>query len=250
MQNATAYPESQIHTTNLDESLPSCGTNTCCPFGYRCNASLDCELDQDSVLTTQITTTQNVSTTTSRASPQPTSHYTTTTSEPSPTPTPSTTNAAPLSTAEYTGVEPSNKAGIAVGSTVGAFSIVGTLFYCWMRWRRGIPMFRFPAFARPWQQIRSPSTRELSRLPSWREQNKYGQPETGNWNSVVVEMVEGNQIAELPATPLSFSFWDKDEAAPPVPPKSCYDAYSRPFSWDLTISDKVGGRSSTSDTLH
>jgi hypothetical protein len=235
VQNATAFPQSQIHTTNLDESLPSCGTNTCCPFGYQCNESMACELDQNSTSTIQ------GSTTTSPASPQPTSQYTTA-SEPSPTPTSSATNGAPFSTVEYSGVESSNKAGIAVGSTVGAVSIVGTLFYCWLRWRTGKPLFNLPTFARPWQQIRSPSTRELSRLPSWRDQSKYGQPEMINWNSSH-DVVEGNQIAELPATPLSFSFWDKDQGAPPVPPKSCYHSYSRPFSWDLTTTDKVERKS-------
>ena len=38
-QNATEYPNNQVHTTQLDEQLPTCDSQ-CCPLGYNCAGNL------------------------------------------------------------------------------------------------------------------------------------------------------------------------------------------------------------------
>ncbi|KAI0124393.1 hypothetical protein BJ170DRAFT_83622 [Xylariales sp. AK1849] len=228
-QNVTAFPNSQVHTTNLEASLPSCGKSTCCPFGYRCNASLNCEIDTGATSTpaaTPVTSSQIWSTTTSPSSMSMT--------EPTLLATGSVISNTSDSKTEMSAPPSSNKTGIAVGTTFGAFSIVGALSYCWMRWwRRGrtgnsIPM---GSWARTWQDIRSPPRYDLSTSRNRRQQ---GQEQERDWklepktSTSAVKVSEGCQVIELPATPLSFSFWNRDDTTPPLQPKSCYMPYSRP----------------------
>ena len=45
-QNATSNPTSAIFSTRLGDQLPTCGSGTCCPFGYNCetNGGFSCSL--------------------------------------------------------------------------------------------------------------------------------------------------------------------------------------------------------------
>ncbi|KAH8675731.1 hypothetical protein BX600DRAFT_507944 [Xylariales sp. PMI_506] len=47
LQNATAYPDAAIKTTALTSELSACGSSSCCPFGYTCNADNNCVISQD-----------------------------------------------------------------------------------------------------------------------------------------------------------------------------------------------------------
>lgn len=42
--NATANPSSQLHTTELSGTLPTCGSS-CCPFGYSCSSDETCVIN-------------------------------------------------------------------------------------------------------------------------------------------------------------------------------------------------------------
>lgn len=46
LQDVSKHPEAPILTTALDSELPRCG-DACCPFGYLCNKSDQCVLDED-----------------------------------------------------------------------------------------------------------------------------------------------------------------------------------------------------------
>ncbi|KAJ5774188.1 hypothetical protein N7457_009084 [Penicillium paradoxum] len=53
-QDTSLYPESQIKTTRLDDSLPKCG-DACCPFGYSCQGNNTCSLNKKTSTTATIT---------------------------------------------------------------------------------------------------------------------------------------------------------------------------------------------------
>lgn len=63
--NATAHPESPMHTTNLGSSPQTCGTNTCCPPGYTCITNSACVLD--SVLNTPLSSSVTAAAATAKA---------------------------------------------------------------------------------------------------------------------------------------------------------------------------------------
>ncbi|RDW68513.1 hypothetical protein BP5796_09170 [Coleophoma crateriformis] len=84
-QNATLHPNNALKTTALTLSLPTCGSN-CCPFGYTCNSSGNCQLSSDqstapgtssSSSSTKSSTTAS-STTASKSTSTPASTSTTT----------------------------------------------------------------------------------------------------------------------------------------------------------------------------
>ncbi|ORY71576.1 uncharacterized protein BCR38DRAFT_404646 [Pseudomassariella vexata] len=224
-QNVTAFPESPLHTTNLEESLPTCGKGNCCPFGYRCNSSGNCEIVKKPTKTLTTTTSHTWSPTTS------TVRRTSESTSSSPTTTPTTTNTTDTTVSAVDSDDrPSSsntKTGVAVGTAFGAFSVVGALFYCWFWRTKGKPVVNAFGLARKQQNIRSPQMQELSRLPTWKNQN-------GNlgseWKEPSRVMGEAIFVAELPATPVSFSVWDRDLNVAPVKPKHQYKAYSRQSS--------------------
>jgi len=45
LQNVTAHPDNSLMTTALSMNLPTCGSGTCCPFGFTCNAIGDCVMN-------------------------------------------------------------------------------------------------------------------------------------------------------------------------------------------------------------
>ena len=67
-QNVTAYPESSVKTTRLDDSLPKCG-DACCPFGYTCRGDNTCSLDQKASTTATTSVSSSSTDTTSSSSP-------------------------------------------------------------------------------------------------------------------------------------------------------------------------------------
>lgn len=81
--NATAHPDNPVKTTNLDGTLPACGTNTCCPFGYTCQNNM-CQIDKD----TSATSGSPPSASSTASSSATTSSTATTTPSTSSTPTP------------------------------------------------------------------------------------------------------------------------------------------------------------------
>ncbi|KAI0136614.1 hypothetical protein BJ170DRAFT_589587 [Xylariales sp. AK1849] len=46
-QDASTHPQASIKTTVLTGILPTCGNNTCCPFGYSCDGDDGCVKDKD-----------------------------------------------------------------------------------------------------------------------------------------------------------------------------------------------------------
>ena len=45
-QDVSGRPDAAIKTTRLDEKLATCGSNTCCPFGYTCDNNSQCVIDK------------------------------------------------------------------------------------------------------------------------------------------------------------------------------------------------------------
>ena len=66
-QNATAYPLSQLFTTDLTTPLEKCG-NLCCPAGMTCSGSSQCVLSQSSSPTATTSTSSQPAATSSPAS--------------------------------------------------------------------------------------------------------------------------------------------------------------------------------------
>jgi hypothetical protein len=65
-QNITANPTGPLHTTNLDGTLPKCGSS-CCPYGYSCSNGTSCVLSSTTSTTSSISTISSA-TATSRSS--------------------------------------------------------------------------------------------------------------------------------------------------------------------------------------
>lgn len=72
-QDISARPDAAIKTTRLEDTLASCGSNTCCPFGYSCDRDSQCVIDK-------ATSSTGSSTKSPSASPTSTSAPATTTS--------------------------------------------------------------------------------------------------------------------------------------------------------------------------
>ncbi|OQD66771.1 hypothetical protein PENPOL_c004G06064 [Penicillium polonicum] len=89
-QNVTAYPESSVKTTRLDDSLPKCG-DACCPFGYTCRGDNTCSLDQKASTTATTSVSSSSTDTTSSSSPSLSANTASSSVSPSSTNTASTT---------------------------------------------------------------------------------------------------------------------------------------------------------------
>lgn len=244
-QNITVSPESEVLTTSLSKALPSCGIN-CCPFGYRCNADLDCELEKESASAATMP-----STTVTSSSAQKSITITDSTSySPSPTvPTPYasatqqsaySTSTAVLDAASNPNTEngpngSENRTRIAVGCTVGAagfISVLGALIYFWTRPKRSKTRNAQASIEgqSTWKQGRPRHDRqgsELTKFHTWRGQSYYA-PAATKHNRVLLKHSEPVYYAELPATPVPFSVWNRDQTLfrePPMRPKSTYRTY-------------------------
>ncbi|KAH6654977.1 hypothetical protein BKA67DRAFT_675002 [Truncatella angustata] len=239
-QNVTAAPESGIHTTTLEKSLPLCGID-CCPFGYHCNEDLSCELDKDVAVTTgdkfnistilsttQITTVP--SSTSQTSSPTVSFSLVTTTIRVSLSTATSVTGDTPAATTEYIPTQSSNKTSIAVGSTIGAagaVSAIGAVIYLCMRRRRTRRSAQIQkSWRRTWRQQRPQHDSGLTKFHTWRGQSYYAKADARPIVRVPVVPPEPVYYAELPATPLSTLFWDKSlPRAPQTRPQSTYKTY-------------------------
>ncbi|KAM7206652.1 hypothetical protein V8F33_000295 [Rhypophila sp. PSN 637] len=111
LQNADRFPDAVIKTTALGGELVSCGTNTCCPFGYLCNAGNQCVKNIN----------QNDAPVQS-ATPSPT---------PSPTPSGTGTSRTSSPTESGIGEEPQQEnsrsgppVAVIAGATVGAVAVI------------------------------------------------------------------------------------------------------------------------------
>ena len=46
-QDVSGRPDAAIKTTRLTDTLPACGSDTCCPFGYSCDRGSQCVINKD-----------------------------------------------------------------------------------------------------------------------------------------------------------------------------------------------------------
>ncbi|KAK1999712.1 hypothetical protein LX36DRAFT_466827 [Colletotrichum falcatum] len=244
-QDVIENPTSPIHTTKLEEPLPSCGSR-CCPFGYTCQGSSACVLDQTQkshASTSELPTTSTKITTSETQTA--TQAATSTPSESVPaTPTPSASlgrePSAPLATvptetpAAATSAGNSTPGGLIAGTTVAAVASVAFLTcLLWLK-RRSISEKFGTALPRPWQQLRGQSSEQDVSLP------RYNSPppaytiemkaplKNTTFRHYSPESVGDIVPVELPATPVSFSMWNVREEGEARRPRTHYEPYRRP----------------------
>lgn len=209
LQNATAYPASPVHTANLTGELPSCGTGLCCPFGYSCSGNSICVLDQvdtssvAGILTAATSSSVTTTSTTSSVVAHTTPLMTETASSPLVIPTSAPSPAEPDGSSPKTSNR-SQTVGIAAGSTAaGVISILGLLFFAWIKRQRIRETLqrKFPeAAARRFSKTPPPLPPKPPFEPQLRRQQIMGfEPPP---------LVQTSPV-ELPATPVSFSFWQR-----------------------------------------
>lgn len=266
-QDVVKSPDSPIHTTKLDESLPICGEK-CCPFGYKCRGASACVLDEES-RTSSSSTSKIVAITTRfivvTGRPAPTSREATaTTTSTSAEGLPASTTSAslvrevstPAATSPtaasqtpppaVTSSENSTTTPVSViaGTTVAAVaSVAGLTCLLWFK-RRSISekvgsAARFP---RLWKQLREDgghrSEQDVS-LPRYNSPPPaYNTAETKPpqrytfFKHYSPESVGSNPPVELPATPVSFSVWNprspRREGEAAAQARSHYEPYRRP----------------------
>ncbi|POS80011.1 hypothetical protein DHEL01_v201584 [Diaporthe helianthi] len=239
VQNATAYPTSSVHSTDLDGTLPVCGrdssgSDTCCPFGYSCNEKSICILTQ----TETPVSTGILSTATSDVSSGPTGTdsdgATITASTPEATYTVIMPTYVPPSDRGGSSSDKPKTIGIATGSAVGGLAAVaGILVFAWIKRKRlketneqnkqhvtqrnsdtppPLPPKEFPYPA--------PKKKRTSLIPSW-----------------APSFINRSTPVELPATPVSFSTWNNqwDGVQPPNRAHRPYprDSMSPPMAYEL-----------------
>lgn len=245
VQNATAYPTSSLHSTNLDGTLPVCGrdssgSNTCCPFGYSCNENSICILTQ----TETPVSTGILSTATSDVASGPTvtdSDGTTITSS-----TPESTYTVIMPT--Y--VPPSDRGGsssdspsspnrpktigIATGSAVGGVAAVaGILVFAWVKRRR---------IRETTRQKQEQSAQRNSATPPPLPPKEFPYPPPKKKRTSIIpswapSFINKTTPVELPASPVSFSAWNNqwDSVQPPNRAHRPYprDSMSPPIAYEL-----------------
>ncbi|KAI1504121.1 hypothetical protein F5X99DRAFT_372571 [Biscogniauxia marginata] len=272
-QNATAYPESEVFTTDLSKQLPACGEGTCCPFGFRCNGGHTYVMETFNTTSPTLVTTSGISSrpilstlppqdlhttppTTSRISPTissttslvETSKTISTSSvrviRPSPSLISLDTPVASTPILDHGVTGPSKEIRVGLGVTIGTCIFVGIALFIWLQRRRRRRRRRIstegnstPLLSTKWDPFPFSRTRtfstlppknsarfqsatslkrysmtrkqtsslpeELSRLPPWQPSSIELSPKM---NTFAVPEVPG--AAELPATPLSCSFWN------------------------------------------
>lgn len=209
-QNATAYPTASVHTTNLTGELPKCGADdsgkqTCCPFGYGCNDDSSCVRTDSasatgslSVDTASLTSTLTISSSTASATNLIVAQTTLS------TPVVTSTSYSDETTSSGSSSTKNRTIGIAAGSAAGGLACIGgILVFFWLRRRRrlhtqenrqsGQSISQFsetPPPLPPKEPYQIPKKKRKSVL-SW------------------VPSVINRTPAELPATPVSFSAWNR-----------------------------------------
>lgn len=83
-QDGSAHPDAVIKTTVFDVSMTTCGDGNCCPFGYTCDSSSECQLllDQSQLPEGHDSDASSSSTSTSSAATRTTSPTTPTSTNP------------------------------------------------------------------------------------------------------------------------------------------------------------------------
>jgi hypothetical protein len=221
--NVTAFPQNDIFTTRLGDTLPTCG-DACCPFGYRCNGDNDCELEVEDVATT---TSATPSKSTDKAS-----HHQATTTTTSSVLAQTTPVGAHVSSTADEGMPQTTRTGLIVGSTVAAALLMtllaGVLFlYTRRRNRRQQEPINDVIFHEdhpkesPGPQERRQQDPSLTKFRTWRGQSYYARADDKSSQvsprtKIPEPIIE---CAELPATPpprfKSFEFGPDVLTVPP-----------------------------------
>ena len=245
LMNAAKYPNSPILTTALDSDLPSCGNATCCPFGYECvssGTSVRCVVGKNQAKYTTLASQQTKavfatlagSTTTPTPTHAPTSAaFTTSTILSTPTP-PAAANTTTAAGSEP-GAAPSHSTGIIAGSVVAALVLLaGLAAIFWKKRRKLKKRFRSglgvgPLSHQHQRQDPPPAYDTRESEPTKDSQTKataFCQTITSSPAHVSViafaelqgsaayqhpptETCIAQSPVELPASPLSFSLWER-----------------------------------------
>ncbi|KAI0138439.1 hypothetical protein BJ166DRAFT_180646 [Pestalotiopsis sp. NC0098] len=239
LQNVTAVQGAEVHTTRLNESMPTC-KDGCCPFGYFCNTDLlVCQLEANEKPAVVVASVVPA------ASPFTSAVAISITISPSPSSTgqalqskTTTTNSAQPQTSSADDQKTSNdsksrarRTGIIVSSTiVSALTIsaivVGICFYIRRRDRKrqGTTPPSTPTIetkthddtvveTRPQLPKRPPKhDPALTKFRTWRGQTYYARADNRTPPEPVVA------CAELPATPVKSNFSQAETTVTPPPP--------------------------------
>ncbi|KAL0943818.1 GPI transamidase component pig-S/T [Colletotrichum truncatum] len=256
-QDVVENPDSPIHTTKLDKSLPKCG-NRCCPFGYKCQGDSVCVLEKDegsrtststNIIATKtkitfVSSLPSVGSSTQEAAETPTKslaaiHQTTTphVSRIQQLPTSSVTGPSEVATpAAVTSSEKTTSVGIIAGTTVAAIAAVaGLTCLLWFKRRSISKKVGSVKFPQPWQQLRENSSEQGVSLPRYNSpppaynmEMKQPAAHQYKFKHYSPDSVGSNAPVELPATPVSFSVWNPHSPRGVRAPRSYYEPYRRP----------------------
>lgn len=232
-QNASAFPTAAVHTTNLTGELPTCGTNdsgkeTCCPFGYECSSNSKCvragsagSKGSLSVDTSSFTSTLTISSATESATALIVASSPTSVPTSTPTTSPPDDNASPgpsdsSSTKKRT-------IGIAAGAAAGGLAVIGGIVVLfWVKRRR--QQRQHKTNSRPRQSISQYSDTPPPLPPKEpHHAPKKKRKSILSW----VPSVVNRTPAELPATPVSFSAWNRQWDPVQSPPNAAHRPYPR-----------------------
>jgi hypothetical protein len=248
LMNADDHPNSQILTTALDGNLPSCGNATCCPFGYECassGGSLRCVMEKNQAAYTSLVSQQT------KGAMATTSGSTTSPSHTPAMATLHSTSSIPVTSSTVTGTAASNaaggigadhravgsqSAGIIAGSVVAALVLlVGLAIIVWTKRRKhsnhtkNQPGAGSSSHQHQWQY--QPPTYDISNAKPMTGSQlypaKFCETLTSSpaYVSVAFTELEGSTPSqrppsathnaqspvELPASPVSFSMWSRQQ---------------------------------------
>lgn len=253
-QDAAAHPTAPVHTTNLTGALPACGSNdagaqTCCPFGYACSDDAECVRSdggaswtgsRSSVDTPPASFTSTLTISGSTASATALIVASSTVSVPIMT-TPTSLSGGHASSGSSSSSSSSTKArtiGIAAGSAAGGLACaVGVIVFFWTRRRRHRRRRQRRAHTeankppRP-KRPRRPETPFSETPPPLPPKEPHQIPKKKRRSILSwVPSVANRTPAELPATPVSFSAWDRQQPqwdqVGPRPPNPAHRPYPR-----------------------
>lgn len=233
-QNATAYPTSSVHTLNLDGQLPTCGTDssgtqTCCPFGYSCNAKFQCvHTETETPISTGILATATASSYSSSTTMMITSTSTSGSATGLLTAETSYSMAIPTlvpdsdkhTSSSSSSQSKSKSIGIATGSAVGGVvAVAGFLAFAWLKRRR---------LKESLKEKRQSITQRFSATPPPlppKEHHQVARKKRKSMLSWVPQVINRTPV-ELPATPVSLSAWNNQWAGI-QPPNRAHRPYPR-----------------------
>ena len=245
LMNVAGHPGSPILTTALDSDLSSCGNSTCCPLGYECASRSDgapyCAMAKNQAAYTSLVS-QKTKAAISTASASTTAHTSTTataTADSTRTTTLQsfTDTAAANATARAETGAAARSAGVIAGSVIAAIVVfVGIGLFFWVK-RRKLPDHSRskPAPVRSMHQHEGPYQAPAYDIPRT-EISKKLQPNPATFCEALTtspayvavtafEDLDGSKAShsecsgiqtaqspvELPASPVSFSMWEKQQ---------------------------------------